>query len=85
MAIYEGDQQITTPGVINGVHVSMTAAVVKAAATNGALAYQFTATFTMHNPVPNGAPMSFRKGVSYLLDPALRTTLLAAGAPMTAL
>ncbi len=85
MAIYDGDQQTTAPGVINGVHVSMTAAVVKASVSGGALAYQFTASFTMHNPVPNGSPLAFRKGVSYQLDPALRTALLAAGAPMVAL
>jgi hypothetical protein len=85
MAIYDGDQQSTAPGVINGVHVSMAAAVVKASVANGALAYQFTAAFTMHNPVPLGTPLSYRKGVSYQLDPALRTALLAAGAPMVAL
>ena len=83
--IYEGDQQTTQTVMINGVHASLGAAAVKASVTGAASAYQFTASLTMHNPVPNGGPLTFRKGVSYLLDPALKAALLAVSAPMVAL
>ena len=83
--IYEGDQQTTQTAVVNGCHTSLNAAAVKASVTNGAAAYQFTASYTFHNPVPNGGPLSFRKGVAYSLDPALKAALLAASAPMVAL
>ena len=83
--IYDGDQQTAAPGMVNGTTVAMTAAVVKATVSGGATAYLFTAAYTTHNPVLNGSPLSYRKGVSYQLDAALRTMLLAAGAPMVAL
>ena len=85
MAIYEGDQQTTTGGVINGTHVAMTPALVKASAAGGATAYQFTKSFTTHNPVLYGTPLSFRRGLAYHLDPTLRAFLLSIGAPMVAL
>ena len=85
MAIYEGDQPTGQTTVINGVHASLNAAAVKAAVVGSALAYRFTASYTFHNPVLNGQPLSFRRGVSYHLDSALRTSLLAASAPMVAL
>ena len=84
MAIYEGDQQTNAYGIINGVHAIMTPAIVKATVSNGATAYKFTFSFTTHNPA-TGTPLSFRRGVSYHLDPALRTFLLSVSAPMVAL
>ena len=82
MAIYAGDQPTSQTGVVNGVHVSMNAAAVKAIATTTATTYTFTKAYTFHNPVPNGTPLSFRAGVSYQLDTALKAALLAASAPM---
>ena len=84
MAIYEGDQQTTAVGVINGVHTSMTAAVMKSIAPAGVSTYTFTKSYTFHNPVPNGQPLDFRRGVSYHLDATLKAALLAASAPMVA-
>jgi hypothetical protein len=86
MSIYEGDQQTTQTGVINGVHAVMSNALVKSnAIANNATAYQFTASYTFHYPATTGTPVNYRKGVAYQLDAALKAALLAAGAPMVAL
>ena len=84
MAIYSGDQPTGTPAVVNGVHVTLTAAQVKTTQTAANTAYTFTANYTFHWPVIGGTPTSYRKGVTYSLDPALKAALLAAGAPMAA-
>ena len=84
MAIYDGDQQQTTSLVVNGAHVSATPAQVKAAATPAVTAYRFTASFAL-NHLGSAAPLHYRRGSSYLLDPVTRAALLAASAPMIAL
>jgi hypothetical protein len=85
MAIYEGDQQTTQTGMVNGIHTVMPNSLVKSnAIANGATAYQFTASYTFHQNT-SGSPLNFRKGVAYQLDNALKVALLAAGAPMVAL
>jgi hypothetical protein len=80
MAIYENDQSKTTTVVINGIHASANAAQLKAMAPAGSV-YTFTASF-LHNF--NGQQLSYRKGLSYILDAKLKAELLARGAPMVA-
>jgi hypothetical protein len=81
MAIYTGDQQTTSVLVINGVHASVTGAVLKAASPANTT-YKFTDNYTFHY---GNSPLSFRPNVAYVLDPALKAALLAASAPMVAL
>ena len=80
MAIYEGDQSTSTIMVIKGIHASVSAATLKASAPAGSV-YTFTASF---NHIFNGREVSYRKGVSYVLDASLKSALQALGAPMTA-
>ena len=80
MAINEDDQSKTTTFVVKGVHASVNAAQLKTNSTVGSV-YTFTATY---HHVFNGQHVDYRKGVSYSLDPALKATLLALGAPMVA-
>jgi hypothetical protein len=84
MAIYEGDQQQLNTAVVNGVHAQLSPAQLKTVQAAGFTTYQFTASYTFHWPILNGGPISYRKGVAYTLDPALKAALLAAGAPMVA-
>ena len=84
MAIYDGDQQMTAPIIVNGTHAAGTAALVKAVAGPSAVAYRFTAPFTFHH-TGSTSPLHYRRGVSYLLDATTRAALIAAAAPMTAL
>jgi hypothetical protein len=79
MAIYEGDQSTLTTVVMNGTHTSVNAAQLKSMAAAGSV-YTFT---TSCSHVYKGQHLSFRKGVSYVLDPTLKAALLAEGAPMT--
>jgi hypothetical protein len=89
MALYEGDQQPTSYGVVNGVIAPLSAASVKAGQANGAASYRFTATYVVHYSAGSaaslGSLLTFRAGVSYQLDPALKSFLLALSAPMVAL
>ena len=78
MATYEDDQNKTAIMVINGVHTAVSATQLKFRSPIGSV-YTFTATYR-HSF--KGQHLDYRKGVSYALDPALRTALLALGAPM---
>jgi hypothetical protein len=85
MTIYEGDQQQTAYAIVNRIVAAQSPAQIKAAQPASSTTYQFTASYTFHYPATGtGSPLSFRKGVAYSLDPALKAALLAAGAPMVA-
>jgi hypothetical protein len=78
-SIYNGDQQTGQTIVVNGVHTTTTvvAAIKAVAATNSV--YRFTREYTVNW---NGQHCTYREGVSYPLDSALKAALLAASAPM---
>lgn len=80
MAIYDGDQQTTATVLINGVHVAMSAAPLKAIAPASSV-YTFSAAYSH---IVNGKQLSYKRGGSYILDPALLVVLQALGAPMVA-
>jgi hypothetical protein len=79
MAIFEDDQSKLGTVVLQGsMHASVNAAQLKAIAPAGSV-YTFTASWS-HSY--KGQHLSYRKGMSYSLDPTLRAALLAAAAPM---
>jgi hypothetical protein len=65
---------------MNGNHTRVNAAQLKAMSAAGTV-YAFTMSYR-HSF--NGQNLDFRVGVPYVLDPALKARLLAAGAPMVA-
>jgi hypothetical protein len=80
MSIYDGDQQKSVSIVINGVHSTVSAVAAKTNAPANSV-YTFSTPFSN---VVNGQQIVYRNGSSYILDPALKATLLALGAPMAA-
>jgi hypothetical protein len=78
--IYSGDQQKTTPTVINGAHANVAVMTLKAAAPANTV-YTFSADWWT---ISNGVPFHFRSGQSYQLDATQKAALLAASAPMAA-
>jgi hypothetical protein len=80
MTTFEDDQSTSATLVMNGTHTSINAAQLKAVSPAGTV-FTFTASY---RHAFNGQNLDFRKGASYALDTALKTRLLAAGAPMVA-
>ena len=82
MATDEPDDQLrtTTYGVVKGGMTQMTPATMKATHPAGSV-YTFSRAFTLQN---GRTLLQFHRGQTYHLDPALRATLLAANAPITA-
>jgi hypothetical protein len=81
-AIYLGDQQATQAAMAYGVIVEETAARMDAFGLPAGIAdYVFSATWTQ---MYNRETLSFRPGVPYAVDAALRAALTAANAPVTA-
>ena len=80
MTINDDDQNKSATVVINGVHTSVNATQLKFNSPVGSV-YTFTAAY---HHLFNGQHLDYRKGASYVLDPTLKATLLALGAPMVA-
>lgn len=74
MADEPSDQPTATAAVVNGVHVQMTGAQLKATVNSAThTVYRFTHGFE-----------HYRSGRSYALDAVTKARLLAASAPMVA-
>ena len=80
MSAIDEEQYLSGAIVVNGLTQPATAANVRAAQPAGDTTYTFTNAFTM---VYAGQHLTYRKGQTIHVTPALLTALQARSAPMT--